>query len=74
MLKGILGGETSPSRSLGCLKADLELSRVPLEFEPYYLGLESREKHGLIDFEDPNFNKRIRKPLASFEHGLGIWF
>ena len=29
----------------------LEFARVPAEFEPYYLGLDSKEKHALIDEE-----------------------
>ncbi|CAJ1380077.1 unnamed protein product [Effrenium voratum] len=51
-----LDAKDQVERMLRAAEADLELSRVPLEFEPYYLGLESREKHGLIDFEDASDN------------------
>ncbi|CAK9036454.1 unnamed protein product [Durusdinium trenchii] len=30
----------------------LDFSRIPAEFEPYYLGVESKEKHALIDLEE----------------------
>ena len=33
-------------------ESQLDFSRIPAEFEPYYLGLESRERHALIDFEE----------------------
>lgn len=30
----------------------LDFERVPAEFEPHYLGVDSKEKHALIDFEE----------------------
>ena len=37
----------------------LEFARVPAEFEPYYLGLDSKEKHALIDEEQSQEVQRI---------------
>lgn len=32
--------------------SSLDFERVPAEFEPHYLGVDSKEKHALIDFEE----------------------
>lgn len=37
---------------LAIATGSLEFERVPAEFEPYYLGVDSKEKHALIDFEE----------------------
>jgi polyketide synthase-associated protein len=40
-------------------------TRVPAEFEPYYLGRDSREKHCLLDFEDQDIPEVVRNsPFA----------
>jgi len=39
----------------------LQYSRVPLDFEPYYLGRESREKTALLDFSDRDLRDNIRR-------------
>ncbi|CAK9026489.1 Uncharacterized protein SCF082_LOCUS17533 [Durusdinium trenchii] len=41
----------SATESLGYVRY-LDFSRIPAEFEPYYLGVESKEKHALIDLEE----------------------
>lgn len=44
----------------------LQYARVPQEFEPYYLGRESREKTALLDFSDPSLHHSIASsPLFS---------
>ena len=47
-----LDKRTEISEMLAATEAHLDFSRVPAEFEPYYLGLDSRERHTLLDFEE----------------------
>ena len=43
---------SSVEKMLKATETHLDFTRIPAEFEPYYLGVESREKHCLIDFEE----------------------
>lgn len=54
------------------VSAELNFSRVPLEFEPYYLGRDSREKTALIDFDAAELPKAVlESPLAAQDHQMG---
>eukprot|EP00439_Symbiodinium_sp_Y106_P051354 s1906_g6.t2 len=47
-----LDKRTEISEMLTATEAHVSFSRIPAEFEPYYMGLESKERHALIDFEE----------------------
>lgn len=47
-----LDKRTEISEMLSATEAHVSFSRIPAEFEPYYMGLESKERHALIDFEE----------------------
>merc|ERR1719390_233189 len=50
---------------------DVEWSRVPADFEPYYLGRDSKEKTSLIDFEAGECPDAVRtSPLAQHDATL----
>lgn len=50
----------------------LKFARVPADFEPYYLGRDSREKTALVDFEGPDVPKAVAEsPLASQDQQFG---
>ena len=50
---------------LAIATGSLEFERVPAEFEPYYLGVDSKEKHALIDFEEASNEVRACKLLET---------
>jgi len=51
---------------------ELKFSRVPTDFEPYYLGRDSREKTALIDFDGNDVPRAVAEsPLASQDQRMG---
>lgn len=53
----------------------LQYERVPAEFEPYYLGRDSREKTALVDFEDFEVPSAVRNsPLAAEDEYMSSLF
>lgn len=52
--------------------SQLQFSRVPAQFEPYYLGRDSRERMVLVDFDSPDVPRAVAdSPLAAQDRQLG---
>ena len=51
-LSQALDKRTEISEILTATESHVDFSRVPSEFEPYYLGRDSKERHALLDFEE----------------------
>jgi len=52
--------------------SDMKYTRIPAEFEPYYLGTQSKEKTALIDFESEDTPRAVaNSPFANQDESMG---